>query len=339
MHIGFNDKDTNVAFNEFYIESKRSGYNAKFMSIDATSNFTSSGNNILNFIGSAIKVKNQAQVFHFHLIQISWLFILVHRLIGSKKPVIVTIHTSYENLNSVSKQILLFLNLIFGAEVVFCSNSSKESFKKSLLWMFLRRCSVVLNGFKIKITGTKIKQLKSILIVSRFIKLKRPIYAATAISKINHDDATFLWIGAGNLEPRLKDNFSHDKRFKFLGSHSREDTQRVMATSSIFLSASLIEGMPISVLEAAGHGCLLILSDIPPHREMAHQIPQTFLFDNEDELRKQINLVFSLSEAEINKKHLENRDASIKHFDMSRVLNQYEKIYQTKLWPKKHIFS
>ncbi len=331
MHIGFNDKDTNVAFNEFYIESKRAGRNAKFMSIDSTPNFTSSDNSILKFISAAIKVRDQAQIFHFHLIQVSWLFVLVHRLIGVKKAVIVTIHTSYDNLNSFLKQCFLFLNLVLGVEIVFCSKASKLSFKRSLLWIYLKRREVVLNGFNIKISETRDKRAKSILIVSRFIDLKRPIFAATAFNKISNDEATLSWVGAGKLEAGLKKNFSHDERISFMGTLSREDTQRVMAESSILMSTSLIEGMPISVLEAAGHGCLLILSDIPPHREIAKDIPNTFLFNDEEDLLRQINLVFSFSQRILNEKYLENKIAGIKKFNMKNVFEQYDRIYRNKI--------
>lgn len=331
MHIGFNDKDTNVAFNEFYIESKRAGRNAKFMSIDPTPDFTSSDNNILKFISAAIKVKDQAQVFHFHLIQVSWLFILIYRLIGVKKAVIVTIHTSYDNLNSFSKQCFLFLNLALGVEIVFCSNASKLSFKQSLMWKYLKRREVVLNGFNIKINETWEKRPKSLLIVSRFIDLKRPFFAATTFNKVTNSEATLSWVGTGKLEACVKKGFFHDKRIRFMGSLSREDTQRVMAKSSILISTSLIEGMPISVLEAAGHGCLLILSDIAPHREIAKHIPNTFLFNDEKNLLRQINFVFSLSQGVLNEKYLENRSASLKKFNMTSVFGQYDKIYQNKI--------
>ncbi|MFJ9821089.1 glycosyltransferase family 4 protein [Streptomyces sp. NPDC101151] len=43
----------------------------------------------------------------------------------------------------------------------------------------------------------------------------------------------------------------------------------LLGTSDVFVSASLNEGLPMSVLEGLQHGLPMILSDIPPHREAA----------------------------------------------------------------------
>lgn len=195
------------------------------------------------------------------------------------------------------------------------------------MWMHLKHCPVVLNGFKLKISQTYKKQPKSILNVGRFIKLKRPMDAASALSQINSDEPIFYWIGEGELKNVVEASVFWDKRFRFLSKLSREDTQRFMAKSSILLSTSSIEGLPISVLEGAGHGCILILSNIPPHREIAQFIPNTLLFDNQEELLNNLHLVLSLSQEALNKKYRENKIASKQNFDMDRVFSEYEKIY------------
>ena len=43
------------------------------------------------------------------------------------------------------------------------------------------------------------------------------------------------------------------------------------ADADVFVSTSHGEGLPVAVLEAMAAGCPVILSDIPPHRELAEE--------------------------------------------------------------------
>jgi glycosyltransferase involved in cell wall biosynthesis len=47
-----------------------------------------------------------------------------------------------------------------------------------------------------------------------------------------------------------------------------DDVAERLARASVFVSLSRFEGTPNTVLEAAAHGCPLVLSDIPAHREL-----------------------------------------------------------------------
>jgi glycosyltransferase involved in cell wall biosynthesis len=55
---------------------------------------------------------------------------------------------------------------------------------------------------------------------------------------------------------------------KFLGELSHVELRREYGTASVFVSPALYEPFGLSVLEAATAGCALVLSDIPPLREL-----------------------------------------------------------------------
>lgn len=86
--------------------------------------------------------------------------------------------------------------------------------------------------------------------------------------------------GSGEYEDQLK-NASKDKRFKinFLGNLTHEELQEVYKNYKIFLTSSLFEGNPKTLLEAMGAGCVVIASDIPHHRELINDHKDGILFN------------------------------------------------------------
>ncbi len=60
-----------------------------------------------------------------------------------------------------------------------------------------------------------------------------------------------------------------EKQVELLGLLSREKVYEHLTEADLFISASQGEGLPIAVLEAMACRCPVLLSDIPPHREIA----------------------------------------------------------------------
>jgi len=58
---------------------------------------------------------------------------------------------------------------------------------------------------------------------------------------------------------------------RFLGR--RDDVPSILAAADLMLFPSLWEGMPGAVLESLAAGTPVVASDIPPHREIAEQLP------------------------------------------------------------------
>lgn len=77
-------------------------------------------------------------------------------------------------------------------------------------------------------------------------------------------------LGDGPLLNELKDGAN--SRVKFIGKV--ENVDRYLAGSDVFLSSSLSEGLPNTVLEAISYGVPVILSDIPSHCEISDKLPK-----------------------------------------------------------------
>src|SRR5690606_6753441 len=59
-------------------------------------------------------------------------------------------------------------------------------------------------------------------------------------------------------------------RLQVLGSvASRADLFELYRSAAVYVSASELEAYPLTLHEAASQGCPMVLTDIPPHREIA----------------------------------------------------------------------
>lgn len=133
------------------------------------------------------------------------------------------------------------------------------------------------------------KNLKYIVVVGRLSRRKNVLYIINELMALKRFDFRCYFVGLGEeLENCIK-LIGDDSRFCITGY--RSNVQDYLSAADLFLSASKSEGMPLSVLEALNVGVPALLSDIPPHREIVHDMnmPSVGLFDLLDgELSRQI---------------------------------------------------
>ncbi len=72
-------------------------------------------------------------------------------------------------------------------------------------------------------------------------------------------------VGAGVDEPKLRsrsERFTKAGTMRFLGSLPNEDVLKLFAQSDVILLTSDFEGMPLTLLEAMGRGCVPVVTDM-----------------------------------------------------------------------------
>lgn len=108
---------------------------------------------------------------------------------------------------------------------------------------------------------------KFILVSGRLSKRKNVHFIISELKKLTRDDFVCQFVGLGEEMDSCKNQIGMDERFRILGY--KENVQDYLAVTDLYISASLSEGFPLSVIEALMMGIPSFLSAIPPHIEIA----------------------------------------------------------------------
>jgi len=168
--------------------------------------------------------------------------------------------------------------------------------------------------------------------VGRLIAGKRPGLIIDAFGQSALNDWELIIIGDGKLQDQLEELVEIHQlgdQVVFTGRIPREEVYEQLCASSVFISASVGEGLPIAVLEALACQCIPILSNIPPHREISQGLDCVNFFEVDDlaELKKQLNHVVALSPDQQREMGIKCRDHAISSFSLTSMLKEYQIIY------------
>ncbi len=128
---------------------------------------------------------------------------------------------------------------------------------------FQRNKSFDLNSFKNK-HGISANQ-KIIVVTGTVSQRKNTIYTVRELKQSNVDFVCFI-VGDGDKIEECKQITGADNRFKYEGFKS--NVAEYLSAADLFVSSSLSEGLPLSVLEAINMGVPCLLSNISPHLEI-----------------------------------------------------------------------
>ena len=103
--------------------------------------------------------------------------------------------------------------------------------------------------------------------IGSLCKRKDPLTVISAFGGIGREKIVLEVYGKGELMERCEDVASEAVALLGYKSDIPERLKRI----DVLISASQSEGFPMAILEAGAAGCYLILSDIPPHREILHE--------------------------------------------------------------------
>ncbi|MGI6393707.1 MAG: glycosyltransferase family 4 protein [bacterium] len=215
-------------------------------------------------------------------------------------------------------------------KVVTCSESLNSYFrkKKSLFFKNISNSVDLENAkflnlekrkeFKRKLIGNDEK--KVFMTVDSAILGKNVETAIKSFLKVSNQNNILIVAG----ESLLKEKYNNSQII-FVGNV--DNFYDYLYASDFFISASLSEGMPNAVLEAMATGLPVILSDIPPHREIVEgTVFENYLFEpkNVEELKEKITKITKENYESLS---VASRKIMEDSFDAKKMAEKYESEY------------
>ncbi len=289
--------------------------------------------------------KNNYDVIHIHAPHVgvfTLLFLLFYnfRLL---KSTVYTVHNSFQNYSRFHR-LLLVLPFLFFNRVVHCSWSSYHSFPKFYRALAGSRRTAVPNGVDVHRIDRIIDDVNAsqksvhvddkfnLLSIGRLIPIKSPSTLLESMKKADLPNSRLQYLGDGHLRESLASEIEQaDMKgdIELRGIIPRDEVYRELVAADLYVSTSLGEGLPIAVMEAMCCACPVILSDIPPHRELAEQVDFIPLVKTEDSagFSSEIKRIFNMSQPERAELGEKCRQLVVDHFSLDAMHKGYAALY------------
>jgi len=195
-----------------------------------------------------------------------------------RRKLVYTVQDSFYDYKFRNKALMLLPLAIF-PRVVFCGHAAYDSYPA--LWKRLvgSRSRVIQNAADLDRVERAITDMTparngttfEVLSVGRLEQVKDPLTLLAAFRRIDDERCRLAFVGAGSLETELAGEIQASRlqdRVELTGLIPRDDVFTRCAHADLFVSSSRGEGLPVAVIEAMATECPVVLSDIPPHREL-----------------------------------------------------------------------
>lgn len=292
-------------------------------------------------IKSAVGNK-EYDVIHAHTPHVGLLFIFASLILNPQLlySTVYTFHSSYPNYK-IRNRLMLFWVFALFRRVVCCSRSSYESLPHTYKWIAGSRLRFIPNGVDIDRIdqNSKRNQRKlagrefTVVSVGRLTEIKCPHILLQAFHMSFVHPMKLVFIGEGALYKdllSLSQNLGIPDSVIFTGLISRDQVHQYLLKADLFISTSSIEGLPIAVLEAMACRCPVVLSSIPPHREIANGAKFIPIISPQD-VQGFATSIQKFQQMSNNKRALigsQCRRIVENRFSLDRMLTQYEMIYR-----------
>lgn len=268
-----------------------------------------------------LKKIDNIDIIHLHSSKAGFLGRIVSFLLGKSKKTIYTTHAiSFLRLDVSPKKRKIFIAMekfasFFGGKIIACSQSEKEAIEEQ----GIKNVTFINNGIKPLQIEKKINTSDRITIISvgRLSIQKNPkLFNDIALEFVDNPNIQFIWCGDGELKSELT-----SPNIKCTGWIERKKLEIYLANADIYLSTSLWEGLPLSVLEAMSIGLPLLLSNCVGNRDLVKN--NGFVYKNKKEI---VNILKNRTD------DICNNNSSKKIFDSMYTLSlmsiKYEFLYR-----------
>jgi len=221
-------------------------------------------------------------VVHVHAPASAMLTLAVYRrLRRSREDLVFTIHNSWRNFRFRNRLFLRVVLAVFPLVVV-CGQAAFDSLPRRLARRAADRLAVVPNGVDVDRVQRVLaarptpppRRNRHLTVVSlnRLIPLKDPGTLLRAFARVRQPGDRLVLIGDGTLRGRVEAEIRARGLadcVTLTGIIPRDEVYLRLAEADVFVSTSGGEGLPVALLEAMACELPVVVSDIPPHREVS----------------------------------------------------------------------
>lgn len=232
-------------------------------------------------------------VFHIHGQKSSAVYIFASLFLGIRKRTMFTVH-SLCSVRNFKYRYSSYICALYANYVTCVSNAALEDYPSWLKRIKGKRINAVVNGIdfqqldEVKETLPEhytVCDMNRLICIDRIIPLKNQAFLVRVLRHL--PDSKIVFVGSPDKEGYLDDVIKEkgvQNQIVYTGLLKREQVYEELNKSGIYLTASTIEGLHNSILEAMGMGTIPIVSDIPAHREIAEKTGGSILLPFEEEL-------------------------------------------------------
>lgn len=281
--------------------------------------------------------ENIEYLAHLHQVKSGFLVQISMLGTGFRKKTLFTVHSTFSGY-SIHNKILSFINLLFSNRATCVSKYSYENYPKIIRKIKREKFQAIQNGVdteridKVSIyKESKDNKYVNFIYVARIIPIKNHIFLINVLKNAK-SNIKFIFVGndryANNLKELCK-KYNLEDRVEFTGLIPRDEVFRKVKESDVYISSSLLEGMPVSVLEAAYCRLPIIISDIPQHSELANNNDFISLLPfNIENWVDTVNRYASITEKERTYIGMQCKKYIEKNFSLKNMHEKYEEIYK-----------
>lgn len=167
-----------------------------------------------------------------------------------------------------------------------------------------------------------------ILTVGRFI-YERGFHTLLEAYKNIETDKRLVIVGDARFEERYAAGLGElaDERVLFAGYISGRPLDELYAHCAFYVLPSLVEGLPISLLEAMSFARPVLVSDIPENLEVAEDIGLTFKTEDRHDLARALRLMLEMNDEEKREMGGRGRERVERNYTWDMVTDQLEELY------------
>lgn len=248
-------------------------------------------------------------------------------------PVVTIIHRldwKSPKWNIFAKLYLKFgewITIKFADKVIVVSKEVKKYLKK----IHNKKTTYIPNGItlffpeKDYLPKWGLQKDKYILAVGRLVPEKRLDLLIKAFKSINSDYKLVIAGGSSFSEDYVNclRELSSEKFVLFTNYVFTNQLAALYQNAYLFVNPSIVEGMPLVVLEAAGYGCCILLSDIEEHKDILGDNVFYFKKDELDNLKEKLQFLIK-NPILVNEKKHKVKEFALTHYDWDKITKEIE---------------